>query len=42
MRNRLVHGYYDVDMDVVWATATTELTVLIGVLDGLLTPPGGP
>ena len=42
MRNRLVHGYYDVDMDVVWATITTDLTVLIDVLDQLLTPPGGP
>jgi uncharacterized protein with HEPN domain len=42
MRNRLIHGYYDVDLDVVWATVTTDLAPLIAVLDGLLTPPGGP
>ena len=42
MRNRLVHGYYDVDLDVLWATVTTDLTLLISVADTMLTPPGGP
>ena len=25
MRNRLVHTYFDIDPDVVWATATVDL-----------------
>jgi uncharacterized protein with HEPN domain len=29
MRNRLVHGYFDVDADIVWATATTEVPALL-------------
>jgi uncharacterized protein with HEPN domain len=33
MRNRLVHGYYDVDLDLVWGTLTTDLPPLIHVLE---------
>ncbi len=29
MRNRLVHGYFDVDADIVRATATTEIPALL-------------
>jgi uncharacterized protein with HEPN domain len=29
MRNRLIHGYFDVNPDVVWATATEELPQLL-------------
>lgn len=29
MRNRLVHGYFDVDPDIVWRTATEEVPALI-------------
>lgn len=36
MRNRLVHGYYDVDLDVVWSTLTVDLPPLIEQLERLL------
>lgn len=29
MRNRLVHGYYDIDLDVVWSTATDDVPALV-------------
>jgi uncharacterized protein with HEPN domain len=42
MRNRLVHGYYDVDLDVLWATVSTNLVPLIAALDAMLNPPANP
>jgi uncharacterized protein with HEPN domain len=33
MRNRIVHAYFDVDLDVVWHTVTEELPLLIAVLE---------
>jgi uncharacterized protein with HEPN domain len=33
MRNRLVHGYYDVDLDVVWNTLVVDLPPLIVELE---------
>ena len=33
MRNRLVHGYFDVDLDVVWNTVDRNLSPLIVILD---------
>ncbi len=36
MRNRLVHGYFDVDLDVVWQTVTKELPGLVDVLEAVL------
>lgn len=36
MRNRLIHGYFDVDADIVWKTATTELPDLLPRLKRLL------
>jgi uncharacterized protein with HEPN domain len=42
MRNRLVHGYYDVDLDVLWGTVSTNLTPLIAAIDALLSPPANP
>ena len=42
MRNRLVHGYYDVDLDVLWATVSTNLTPLIAALGAMLSPPASP
>jgi uncharacterized protein with HEPN domain len=33
MRNRLVHGYYDVDMDRVWDTLVHDLPPLVAVLE---------
>jgi uncharacterized protein with HEPN domain len=29
MRNRLIHGYFDVNNDLVWETVTLELPPLI-------------
>ena len=29
MRNRLIHGYFEVNMDIVWVTVTQELPPLI-------------
>ena len=29
MRNRLIHGYFDVDRDIVWSTVTEELPALV-------------
>jgi len=46
MRNRLIHGYFDVDHDVVWETANAELPPLIVQIRGVLSkerkasPPG--
>ncbi len=28
MRNRLIHGYYDIDLDIVWKTVTNEIPPL--------------
>ena len=39
MRNRLVHGYFDVDLEIVWRTATESLPALIVTLESLLSPP---
>ena len=37
-RDRLVHGYYDVDLDVVWGTVRDDLPVLVGQLERLIGP----
>jgi uncharacterized protein with HEPN domain len=39
MRNRLIHGYFDVDLEIVWRTATELLPALIVTLEALLFPP---
>ena len=36
MRNRLIHAYYDVDLDRVWDTVTSDLPPLIHSLENLL------
>jgi uncharacterized protein with HEPN domain len=36
MRNRLIHAYYDVDLDRVWDTVTSDLPPLILSLEYLL------
>jgi uncharacterized protein with HEPN domain len=33
MRDRLVHAYFDVDLDVVWQTVTQDLPPLLGRLE---------
>ncbi|MBZ0252038.1 MAG: DUF86 domain-containing protein [Candidatus Methylomirabilis sp.] len=36
LRNRLIHGYDDVDFNVLWAIVTEDLPPLIGELDRVL------
>ncbi len=36
MRNRLVHGYFDINLDIVWQTAINELPALIAALEQTL------
>ena len=33
MRNRLIHGYFDVNLDVVWKTVKEDLPELLRKLD---------
>jgi uncharacterized protein with HEPN domain len=35
MRDRLIHGYFDVNLDIVWQTVTQDLPVLAKQLDSL-------
>ena len=35
MRNRLIHGYFDIDTAVVWKTATAEIPTLAPLLRAL-------
>ena len=32
MRNRLIHGYFDIDIDIVWNTASIEIPALLADL----------
>jgi uncharacterized protein with HEPN domain len=36
MRNRLIHAYYDVDLDRVWDTLAAEIPSLIAELESIL------
>ena len=36
MRNRLIHGYFDIDREVVWATVKSELPAVVGRLAEIL------
>ncbi len=33
MRHRLVHAYFDIDLELVWATITEDLPPLVATLD---------
>jgi len=35
-RNRLIHGYFDVDLDVVWNIVSADLPVLLARLERIL------
>lgn len=35
MRNRIAHGYFDINLDVVWETVQTALPALLEQLDGI-------
>ncbi len=39
MRNRLVHGYFDIDPEIVWLTATQEVPTLATQLRDVLSMP---
>ena len=36
MRNRLVHVYFDIDLDLIWETATQNIPPLIGELEKII------
>lgn len=36
MRNRLIHAYFDIDLDVLWNTVTIDVPRLVRVLNDLL------
>lgn len=36
MRNRLIHAYFDLDLDVMWQTANQELPEIISMLEEIL------
>ena len=36
MRNRLIHAYFDVDLDIVWTTVSEDLPSLLPVLESAL------
>lgn len=36
MRDRLIHGYDDVDLDIVWTTITDDLPLLLAAIGPLL------
>jgi len=40
MRNRLIQGYFDVNLDIVWATVTKELPELIDELEKIVAREG--
>ena len=40
MRNRLVHAYFDIDLDQVWATARVDVPHLAGLLERALSEGG--
>jgi uncharacterized protein with HEPN domain len=36
MRNRLIHAYFTIDLNVVWSTSTTDIPLLITELKNLV------
>jgi len=41
MRHRLTHGYFDIDLDIVWSTVTDDLPPLVAQLErALASAPG--
>lgn len=36
MRNRLIHAYFDVDLDIVWETVQNDLPPLVATLKSIL------
>ncbi len=42
MRNRLIHAYYDINLDILWKTVTEDLPPLIAELEKIVPPPDKP
>src|SRR5215212_6831626 len=40
MRNRLIHAYFDVNPNIIWSTATSDLPALVARLELLLAASG--
>lgn len=40
MRNRLIHGYDVIDLDILWQTVTVDLPDLISALEAVVIPEG--
>ncbi len=38
MRNRLIHAYFDINLDIVWKTVVEDLPPLIGELEKIAPP----
>jgi len=38
-RDRLIHGYFDIDLDIVWAIVTQDLPQIIADLENVLPSP---
>lgn len=38
MRLRLIHAYYEINLDILWDTGTVDLPDLIGELEKILPP----
>jgi len=38
-RDRLIHGYFDVDMDIVWEIVTVDLPLLVVELEQMISVP---
>lgn len=36
MRNRLIHAYYDINLDILWSTVTEDLPLLIAGLEKIV------
>ena len=36
MRNRLVHAYFEIDLDIVWEVVSNDLPFLVSELDGII------
>ncbi len=36
MRNRLIHGYFDIDLRIVYTTANEDIPPLIDEIEGIL------
>ncbi|HMA82951.1 MAG TPA: HepT-like ribonuclease domain-containing protein [Candidatus Thermoplasmatota archaeon] len=36
MRNRLIHGYFDIDLAIVWKTATEDIPPLIEEIKNMI------